>query len=1052
MDKSPQSIKLSKFIGLPIILTIFWVLTIAHSLVVPITQGEDELAHYRYIAFIAQTGRLPINQAEREAAWYRADWPPLYHLIVGAIISPLDTTRPHLKDVGELSQRRLVGEIFYPRLIIYTADANWPWQDGILAWHIGRFLSILFASMALVVTYFTAYQLHGELRIKNYKLRISQTAFATLVTALLAFTPRFIFTSAMLGDDTLFILLSSIYIWLLLQMLWGQPQTLKVSKTFRVLNALSGLIIGLSIATKYSTGLLPFAILPVVWWRRRQANWSWFKASSHVAIHWTCTVLGASWWFGWIAYHFNTIQSDGLLVGLLHPILGSGPDVSMNRIFAFLQGQSFSGQERPDAIDAGSFGGWLVYLFETFWGVPVLEYDPVFPWLYLVMALFIGLAGYGLWKLWRMADSSTRMTLAILLTIIALLIPFPILRFFLTHNILETGQGRHILYPAAQSIPILLTLGWLVLVNKDGGWRIEDRGVTPPSYILLSSILPILLLIWSIGQLIYMARTYPEPLPVQTTIFTESSIPYPASYQLTDSIRLLGYNLQTDRARNGVDLTLIWQADELSHQNYRVQIELLDPTGNAVFRWLSHPVNGLYPTRAWDADDVIYDTVSLPLNSVPSGDYTISLNLLPQADYQPILSEAVVLTELDWINLPSELDSTPIGGLLDYRIWGNTDGTRQHQTIAVEWETHQPAMIEWGLLDENDDWYPPTVVNENLALFMVGPHWRHGEYRLELTSELSNTNNSTKLTLTTDPMLTVATEPRQFYFTPPADWTPVEANFGDQVKLLGYSLPTRRVQAGEGLPITLYWQSLDSVLGDYHVFDKLLDEKFEVYGGYDRLPREYYSTILWANGEIVEDGFGIPVQPDAPDGIYQLHVGLYDLLTGEPISLPLMQDGQASEITSVIIGPIKVGQAPPDVTTDSPNPAVTLNQPFGDMVTLIGYTLNQTEDQLSLTLYWQANGTLPLDYTTFLHLRDGTRDEANQNIASMDRPPANGHYPTSLWDAGDIIVDEITLPLSDVPPGEYTPTIGLYDPQTFQRLPVGDNPAMELPLEMVLIQ
>ncbi|MDM8531122.1 hypothetical protein QUF63_08105 [Anaerolineales bacterium HSG25] len=1050
MDKQPPPKRLANFIGLSFILILFWTLTIAHSLIVPITQGEDELAHYRYIAFIAQTGRLPINQAEREAAWYRADWPPLYHLIVGAIVSPLDTTRPHLKDVGEASHRRLVGEIFYPRLIIYTEDANWPWQDGILAWHIGRFLSILFASMALVVTYFTAYQLHGEWRMANSGWRIADGEFAMLVTALLAFTPRFIFTSAMLGDDSLFILLSSIYIWILLRLLWGK--TLKVSDTY--LYTLSGLVIGLSIATKYSTGLLPFAILPVVWWRRRQASWTWLQASSRVAIHWVCTVLGASWWFGWIAYHFNTIQQDGLVVGLLYPILGSGPDVSMNRIFAFLQGQTFSGQERPDAIASGNFSGWSVYLFETFWGVPVLEYDPVFPSLYIVMLGFIGLSGYGLWRLWRMADSSTRMTLATLLTIIALLIPFPILRFFLTYNILETGQGRHILYPAAQSIPILLMWGWLVVV-MNRGWRMEDGGtkdrtVTPPSSILLplSSILPILLLIWSAGQLIYMARTYPDPLPIQTTTFDESLVPYPVSHQLTDSIRLIGHNLEPNLPYNGFDLTLIWQADDVSEQNYRVQLELTNLADNTVFRWLSHPVNGLYPTRAWDADDVIYDTIFLPLNTLPADRYNIKLNLLPQASHEPVLVEPIILTQFIWLNTPSEQESTPIGGLLDYRIWGNTDGTRQHQTIAVEWESHRPATVEWGMLDENGDWYPPTLVNDNLALFMVTPHWRHGQYRLELTSELNDTGSSPKLTLETEPILTVAAEPRQFYFTPPADWTPVEANFANQVKLLGYSLPSRRVQAGGGLPITLYWQSLAPVLGDYHVFDKLLDENFEVFGGYDRLPREYYSTILWANEEVVEDGFGIPVQPDAPDGIYQLHVGLYSLETGEPVSLPIMQDGQISDISSVVIGPIKVGHAPPDVTTDAPNPAVTLNQPFGDMVTLLGYTLNQTDEQLSLTLYWQANMPLPLDYTTFLHLRN----PANENVAGMDRPPANGRYPTSLWDAGDIIVDEITLPLNDVLSGDYTPTIGLYDPHTFQRLPVGDNPAMELRLDMVTIQ
>ena len=130
--------------GLPAVLTIFVVLAGWHSVIVPITQGEDELAHFRYFSFIAETGRLPASPPEREQAWYRSDWPPLYHLLVGWAVSHLDTTQPHLKDVGETPRRRLVGQIFYPRLIIFTEDANWPWQDGILAWHIGRFISIAF--------------------------------------------------------------------------------------------------------------------------------------------------------------------------------------------------------------------------------------------------------------------------------------------------------------------------------------------------------------------------------------------------------------------------------------------------------------------------------------------------------------------------------------------------------------------------------------------------------------------------------------------------------------------------------------------------------------------------------------------------------------------------------------------------------------------------------------------------------------------------------------------------------------------------------------------
>jgi len=1038
--------------GLLIILLIFVGLATTYSIIVPITQGEDELAHYRYIRFIAQTGRLPTTIAERELAWYRADWPPLYHLIVGAIVSPLDTNQPHLKDIGESAHRRLVGEIFYPRLIIYTADANWPWQDGILAWHIGRFISIGFATLALIITYITAYQLSSKLNIAIPKLQ-----FALLATALLAFTPRYLFTSAMLGDDSLFILLSAFYIWLLLHMVWGDDRAW--------LYALSGIIMGLSIATKYSTGLIPFIILIVVWWRRRQANWSWLQTGGRVALNWGCTVIGTSWWFAWIGYHFNTIDEDGWLFGLLHPLLASGPDVSMRRIFAFFTGEIFSGQERPDAIEPGTFAEWWVYLFETFWGVPVLEYDPFFPILYILIFLFCVITAIGLWQLWRRSDGQIRITLTILFGVFGLLLPFPILRFFLTYNILETGQGRHLLYPAAQTVPILLTLGWTIMAmtiyrynstseEEDTSRRRINMSPSISSSFLSYSLLLTpytILLIWSLAQLGYMVNSYPDPLPIKTSTFDPASVPYSYDYQLTDSVRLLGYGLQRDPTRNVVDLTLIWQADEISHQNYRVQLKLVDLIDDQIaLTWLSHPLNGLYPTRAWDKGDVIYDTIPLPLTTVPSGDYTLQLNLLPQADHQPILPESIALTDLDWVNLSSfALESMAVGELLDYRVWGDTEGARQRQTIAVEWEMNMAATVEWGLIDADNVWYPPAVVNDNLSLFIIGPHWRSGEYRLHLTAKLTETHTNPSLTLNTDPVLTVATEPRLFYLPPPTEpWIPVEANFANQVELIGYTLPTRRIEPGAGLPITLYWHSLAPLLGDYRVFNKLLDKNQIVHGGYDRLPREYYSTILWAENEVIEDGFAVPISPSAPPGIYHLHIGLYSLKTGEPVSLPLIQDEQSTETTSVVIGPIKVGGPPADVITTNPTPTITLNQSFGEAVTLLGYTLNPPRDnQLDLILYWQANGQLTQDYTTFLHLRDGD----NQQVTGLDRPPANGGYPTSLWDVGDIIVDQITLPLTDIAEGQYTPVIGLYDPHTFQRLPVEGYPNGELPLPEVTL-
>ncbi len=1051
-----------------IIVIIFLILAGWHSIIVPITQGEDELAHYRYLSFIAQTGRLPANAAERKEAWYRADWPPLYHLLVGWIVSPIDTTQPLLKDVGESPRRRLVGEILYPRLIIYTEDASWPWQDGILAWHIGRFLSILFAAGALGFTYLTTLELFRKTD-RLPELPLSPQLLAIASTALLAFTPRFLFTSAMLSDDSLLILLSAVFIWLLLRALRGDDR-------WRVYGGM-GLVLGLSMTTKYSTGLFPLLIVPVVLWRSYQAGWRWWQWFGRLIVSGLAAVIGAGWWFGWIGYYFNTIEEDGLVSGLLRALLNTGPDVSMRRIFAFFARSQFTGQERPDAIEPGTFSEWFVYLFQTFWGVPVLEQDPLFPWAYLVILLFCLLALAGIWQLWRAANSQLRITLAVLLLIAVFLFPFPLLRFFLTRNIPETGQGRHILFPAAQAIPILLVLGIAAVSRRWVMAKIAGVPLTAPEgrrttfYVLL---LPLILLVWSLFQLVYMTGTYPAPLPVRTTTFKASSIPHPLEHTFADAIEVLGYDIQPDPVQVGVyRLTLFWKSRRAVGQNYRAQVQLVDPQGEARFTWVSHPLNGRYPTRAWDRGDVIRDVMPLPLAALPPNDYEIRVNLLLEAEDTPLLGQPVPVAQLNLPTSPPLVRASSLAGYA-YRLWVDQAPARPRQAIALSWTEADPEQpgnqtlrnrnseIQdpgWALLGPDNVPRFASAQGDRSNIFLVGLDWPSGEYRLQLRRDGT-------ASLETEPVLTIANEARLFELPPvPKAYVPLVANFANQVKLLGYTLPTRRVEAGGGLPLTLYWQSLAPVLDDYIVFDVLLDENQQPYGGYDRLPREYYSTILWAEGEIVEDGFAVPVVPGAPHGVYHLHVGLYSLKTGAPVSLSLVQDGQISDATSVVIGPIKVGGPPPEVTTTNANPQIVLNQSFNSQITLLGYDMTDQDNQpifdppaplntnlsssisnLKLTLYWRADSAIDVDYTTFLHLRD----QRNRIVAQKDNPPAGGRYPTSLWEVGEVIVDEITVPLNgQLPLGQYTPVIGLYDFATGDRVPAAGLPENELRLESI---
>ena len=94
-------------------------------------------------------------------------------------------------------------------------------------------------------------------------------------------------------------------------------------------------------------------------------------------------------------------------------------------------------------------------------------------------------------------------------------------------------------------------------------------------------------------------------------------------------------------------------------------------------------------------------------------------------------------------------------------------------------------------------------------------------------------------------------------------------------------------------------------------------------------------------------------------------------------------------------------------------------------------------DRVPITFYWRsAVDAPPINYFAFVHLIQ----EGEQPAAQTDGPPLNGFRLTSSWRAGEVFVDERTLVIpEDVEPGVYRLMVGLYNPDTGQRLPAFIN-------------
>jgi hypothetical protein len=130
---------------------------------------------------------------------------------------------------------------------------------------------------------------------------------------------------------------------------------------------------------------------------------------------------------------------------------------------------------------------------------------------------------------------------------------------------------------------------------------------------------------------------------------------------------------------------------------------------------------------------------------------------------------------------------------------------------------------------------------------------------------------------------------------------PVNVILGEEVRLLGYDLDTEQAMAGGQIIITLYWQPLVPLARNLQVFTHLYDGT--MWGQDDSAPEcAINPTTRWEPGQIIADPHIIPIAPDTPATEIPLLVGMYDLLTGDRLTVPGSADN-VIRVTAVAITP-----------------------------------------------------------------------------------------------------------------------------------------------------
>ncbi len=112
------------------------------------------------------------------------------------------------------------------------------------------------------------------------------------------------------------------------------------------------------------------------------------------------------------------------------------------------------------------------------------------------------------------------------------------------------------------------------------------------------------------------------------------------------------------------------------------------------------------------------------------------------------------------------------------------------------------------------------------------------------------------------------------------------------------------------------------------------------------------------------------------------------------------------------------------VSQRTETPHVASGATLAHRVRVLGYDATREADALRVAIYWSPLAKLDRDYTTFVHLLDARGDKIAQG---NDHQVGGAFYPTTLWEVGESLRDEFTLPVSsNITAGDYRLLVGMY--------------------------
>lgn len=239
----------------------------------------------------------------------------------------------------------------------------------------------------------------------------------------------------------------------------------------------------------------------------------------------------------------------------------------------------------------------------------------------------------------------------------------------------------------------------------------------------------------------------------------------------------------------------------------------------------------------------------------------------------------------------------------------------------------------------------------------------------------------------------------------------------ENLQLLGTRLDRKEAAPGDPMRVTALWQALAP--GAQNEFTlQLVSSGGEVLLSQVETIAPLYPPEQWEAGDRLRSESLFRLPASMPQGKHTWQIFWGDV--------------------SVVVGEVQVNA--PERSFEIVAMETAVGETYGDAATLLG--LNANRETGEVTLVWQAENETQTSYRVFVHLL--TADDAI--LSQSDGEPVQWSRPTTGWLPGEILQDTHKLSFPDSPDGLRL-RIGLYDPQTGQRLPTetGDSVTVFIP-------